>query len=170
MDTQHTNDGEGWNTLAESQARRASEIDRANPDACTPGLMRFEEDGEANRYSMLDDGGRWWLALLHNGEAVTERQRANMRRLAACWNACHGISTATLEALPGGTIAEELARLAAAAGDTPTERDPIAVATSYGGRFTEEDGAWFCVGPQGIGASGATKHEAAGHFCEQFNL
>lgn len=79
-------------------ARRAAVVSSADPAAATPGRMRFHEDGDANTYSMIDEGGRWWLALLHNGEAVTQRQRANMRRLAAAWNACEGIPTAELEA------------------------------------------------------------------------
>ena len=54
---------------------------------------------------------RWWLSLLHNGEALTELQRHNMRRLAACWNACEGLQTSVLEQLAGGTIAGELGRL-----------------------------------------------------------
>lgn len=138
-------------------------------DDLTPKRITVRENGEANSFAVLDeDRGRWWLSLLHNGEALTELQRHNMRRLAACWNACDGISTATLEALPGGTIADELSRLAA--GAVPVERDPIALATSYGGRFTEDEGAWYCVNPQGIGSSGATKHDAAQQFCEQFNL
>ena len=63
----------------------------------TKGRVTFKEDGEANHYSMLTEDGRWWLALLANGEMTTERQRANFRRLAACWNACDGIPTEKLE-------------------------------------------------------------------------
>ncbi|KZK32014.1 hypothetical protein A4F85_04680 [Delftia sp. GW456-R20] len=66
----------------------------------TPGRILFREGGEANQHTMLTDGGRWWLALLANGEMTTERQRANFRRLAACWNACEGISTEALETGP----------------------------------------------------------------------
>lgn len=63
----------------------------------TPGCMTFKEDGDANHYSILDDSGHWWLALLHNGEAPSARQVANMRRLAAAWNACDSIATEALE-------------------------------------------------------------------------
>lgn len=72
----------------------------------TPGRMTFREDGDANHYSMMDDTGRWWLAMLHNGEAPSARQVANMRRLAACWNACDMIPTEALEEISanGGFI------------------------------------------------------------------
>lgn len=151
-------------------ARRAAIIASADPAAESAGGLVIVEGGDANQFAALDDRGRWLFALLHNGEAMPARQMANMRRLVACWNACQGISTASLEALPAGTIAEELARLATAGEAGPADRDPIALATSYGGRFSQDDGTWFCVNPQGIGASGATKHEAARCFCEQFNL
>lgn len=65
----------------------------------TPGKVRFQADGEANRFAMLTEDGRWLLTLLHNGEAVSERQAENMRRLAAAWNACEGLSTRTIEIL-----------------------------------------------------------------------
>lgn len=63
----------------------------------TQGRVTFKEDGDANHYSMLTEDGRWWLAVLANGEQTSERQIANFRRLAACWNACEGISTEYLE-------------------------------------------------------------------------
>lgn len=66
----------------------------------TPGRILFREGGEANQQAMLSEDGRWWLALLANGGMTTERQRANFRRLAACWNACEGISTWALETGP----------------------------------------------------------------------
>lgn len=65
----------------------------------TPGKIRFQEEGDANRFAMLTEDGRWLLTLLHNGEAVSERQAENMRRLAAAWNACDGLSTRTIEIL-----------------------------------------------------------------------
>jgi len=68
----------------------------------TPGRVTFRDDGDANHWSLLTADGRWLLALLHNGEAPSERQAANFRRLAACWNACEGISTDALERL--GTL------------------------------------------------------------------
>ena len=65
----------------------------------TPGRVTFREDGDANHWSMLTEDGRWLLAILHNGESPSERQVANFRRLAACWNACENASTEDLEAL-----------------------------------------------------------------------
>lgn len=63
----------------------------------TQGRITFTEDGDANHYSMLTEDGRWWLAILANGEQTSARQVANFRRLAACWNACEGSSTEWLE-------------------------------------------------------------------------
>lgn len=69
--------------------------------AHTQGRITFKEDGDANHYSMLTEDGRWWLAVLANGEQTSERQVANFRRLAACWNACDGIPTEKLEKAAG---------------------------------------------------------------------
>lgn len=63
----------------------------------TPGRLHFRENGDAYSYALLDENGRWWMSLLMNGEQVTERQRANLVRMAAAWNACEGISTENLE-------------------------------------------------------------------------
>lgn len=63
----------------------------------TPGRVTFKEDGDANHWSMLTKDGRWLLAILANGEQTSERQIANFRRLAACWNACDGIDTELLD-------------------------------------------------------------------------
>lgn len=83
----------------------------------TPGKVRFQADGEANRFAMLTEDGRWLLTILHNGEAVSERQAENMRRLAAAWNACEGLSTRTIEILAqlGGVTSKmpAVAKLAA---------------------------------------------------------
>ena len=64
----------------------------------TKGRIEFRPNGESNSYAMLDEDGNWWLSVLMNGEQVTERQLQNLRRLAACWNACDGIPTARIEA------------------------------------------------------------------------
>ena len=65
----------------------------------TPGRLSFKEQGEANQFCLLDDTGKWYVvALLMNGEIHAARQEANMRRLVACWNACDGVPTETLEA------------------------------------------------------------------------
>lgn len=67
----------------------------------TPGKLEFMENGEANSYAVLTTEGRWLLNLLHNGEATLASQRANMRRLVACWNACELLSTEQVEAIDG---------------------------------------------------------------------
>lgn len=63
----------------------------------TPGRVTFKEDGDANHYSMLTEDGRWWLAVLANGEQTSELQIANFRRLAACWNRLEPLTTEQIE-------------------------------------------------------------------------
>lgn len=63
----------------------------------TKGRVTFKEDGDANHYSMLTEDGRWWLAVLANGEQTSERQIANFRRLAACWNRLEPFTTEQIE-------------------------------------------------------------------------
>lgn len=63
----------------------------------TTGRITFKADGDANCYSILTEDGRWLMAVLTNGEQTSERQIANFRRLATCWNACEGIRTDALE-------------------------------------------------------------------------
>lgn len=65
--------------------------------AHTQGRLTCHENGDANSFTLNDSEGHWLLSLLHNGRAVLTRQRANLRRLCACWNACEGISTEALE-------------------------------------------------------------------------
>ena len=57
----------------------------------TPGRITVRANGEANSYILMADDGRWLMAVLHNGEKLEEKQRANLQRLAACWNACEGV-------------------------------------------------------------------------------
>lgn len=66
-------------------------------EAHTKGRIKFKEDGDANHYSMLTEDGRWWLAVLANGEQTSERQIANFRRLAACWNRLEPFTTEQIE-------------------------------------------------------------------------
>ena len=63
----------------------------------TPTRLTVRANGDANSYALLDDKGRWFMSMLVNGEQMTELQEANIHRLAACWNACEGISTEDLE-------------------------------------------------------------------------
>jgi len=66
-------------------------------DQNTKGRLSIKENGDANSYALLDESGKWLLSVLHNGEKLTSVQRETMRRVAACWNACEGISTDNLE-------------------------------------------------------------------------
>lgn len=84
--------------------------------AHTQGRITFKEDGDANHYSMLTEDGKWWLAILANGEQTSARQVANFRRLAACWNACEGIDTRHLETYGLPDFAQKIS-------DIGTERD-----------------------------------------------
>ena len=62
----------------------------------TQGRIEFRPNGEANSYALVDETGNWWLSLIMNGKQVTERQIENLQRMAACWNACNGVSTEIL--------------------------------------------------------------------------
>ena len=63
----------------------------------TPTRLTVRANGDANSYALLDDKGHWFMSMLVNGEQMAARQEANLHRLAACWNACEGISTEDLE-------------------------------------------------------------------------
>lgn len=61
------------------------------------GELTFAESQyEPNRFT-IGLNGKWFMSIQHNGEQLVERQRENMRRLVACWNACQGTSTESLE-------------------------------------------------------------------------
>lgn len=67
----------------------------------TPGRILFRENGEDNQHAMLTEDGRLMLALLAPRLSISPGPHsANFRRLAACWNACEGISTEALETGP----------------------------------------------------------------------
>ena len=66
----------------------------------TPRRLVVKANGDANSYALLDDAGKWWMSVLLNGEQLTATQEDNLRRLAACWNACEGITTEALEKMP----------------------------------------------------------------------
>ena len=59
----------------------------------TPTRLTVRANGDANSYALLDDKGHWFMSMLVNGEQMEAKQEANLRRLAACWNACEGIPT-----------------------------------------------------------------------------
>lgn len=59
-------------------------------------LSVWENPYEANSFQLRGDV-HWLLSVRHNGEQIMDVQRENMRRLAACWNACDGIPTEALE-------------------------------------------------------------------------
>ncbi|MBD9406275.1 hypothetical protein IB236_13080 [Acidovorax sp. ACV02] len=67
----------------------------------TSTRLTHRANGNANSYTLLDDQGEWFMSMLVNGRQMEARQQANLRRLAACWNACEGISTEALETGPG---------------------------------------------------------------------
>lgn len=83
----------------------------------TQTRLTFRDDGEANVYHLMTDDGRWLLSLRHNGEQLVERQRENMRRIAACWNACKGVPTEVLEAQQSGGLPWSVADQIDAAAD-----------------------------------------------------
>lgn len=79
----------------------------------TPGKIVFRPNGDANSYAMLDEASHWWMSLLMNGEQITARQEANLRRMAACWNACVEIPTERLEEAAADPISGMFGRMAA---------------------------------------------------------
>lgn len=79
----------------------------------TPGKITFHANGDANHYALIDDTGNWWMSLLMNGEQITARQEANLRRIAACWNACVEIPTERLEEAATDPVSGMFGRMAA---------------------------------------------------------
>lgn len=108
----------------------------------TPGKVRFQADGEANRFAMLTEDGRWLLTLLHNGEAVSERQAENMRRLAAAWNACEGLSTRTIEILAQlGGVTSKMPAVAKLAADRDELLEALKIAEWHVGKCGAQEDA-----------------------------
>jgi uncharacterized protein YeaC (DUF1315 family) len=61
------------------------------------GELTFtESEIEPNRFA-IQANGNWLMSITHNGEQVEQRQRENLLRLVACWNAFEGVSTETIE-------------------------------------------------------------------------
>lgn len=65
----------------------------------TLGRLTYIESGEANKYTLIDNRERWLISMLHNGEQLVHTQRENLRRIVACWNACDGMRTESMEEL-----------------------------------------------------------------------
>lgn len=74
----------------------------------TPVKLTAEESRIYANEHFLCSGGNWLMTIRHNGEQMPEAQRENVRRLAAAWNACDGISTDDLESNPGPKSMAEL--------------------------------------------------------------
>ena len=68
-----------------------------------------------------------WIEDAWDGDAEAD---ANMRRLAACWNACEGISTDTLERGPDSVFIY--------AGDLTKQRDELLQALQFAIRFHDQ--------------------------------
>ena len=84
----------------------------------TPGRIYFRANGDANSYALMDQAtNNWRMTILLNGEQVTAQQAADLERMAACWNACEGISTDTLERGPDSVFIY--------AGDLTKQRDEL---------------------------------------------
>lgn len=65
------------------------------------GKLTFtESEIEPNRFR-IQANGNWLMSITHNGEQVESRQRENLRRLVACWNAFEGVSTEDIGNTPG---------------------------------------------------------------------
>lgn len=52
----------------------------------TEGPIHFVANGDANSYALRDQSGNWCMALLLNGEQMTAKQEANLKRIEKCWN------------------------------------------------------------------------------------
>jgi len=88
--------------MSPEQCDAQADKDWSLPPVHTPGRILYHENGEANSHALLEAGedgepGNWLMTLQHNGHQTTERQRANLRRLVACWNACLNLPTDMLE-------------------------------------------------------------------------
>lgn len=67
----------------------------------TPEPWQFKEQGDADEYCIItaEDPAKWVIGFRMNGELTQDQQRANMRRIIACVNACKGISTENMESM-----------------------------------------------------------------------
>lgn len=107
-----------------------------------PGTLAWREDPhEANRFT-LGLNGRWLLSAQHNGEPLVDTQRANMRRLAACWNACEGLPTDVLEREPYIGMASYTMRMQA-----ERERDAALATLAAANTLLTAQRAWIHAVP-----------------------
>lgn len=57
---------------------------------------KVNENAEANQWYITDGNRDWVIGLILNGGMLPEQQRAVLDRMAACVNACAGISNEAL--------------------------------------------------------------------------
>jgi hypothetical protein len=85
------------------------EVDQVEPTS-RPWILK--EQGEANQYCFLNDKNQWVIAILHNGEALVAKQRANLKFMAKAVNSHDDMmnllvkarSLTILETRPDGAI------------------------------------------------------------------
>lgn len=53
---------------------------------------------ELDQMDLISEDGLEFVAAMHEFGSMPGKREANARRLAACWNACEGVSTEDLEA------------------------------------------------------------------------
>lgn len=110
----------------------------------TGGALIFaESEYEPNRFT-IGANGKWLMSIQHNGEQTMPQQRENMRRMAACWNACEGIPTEVLQANQAGglpwRVADQIEARVMRDELLKALQDLVKVcklALDYGGRTTE---------------------------------
>ena len=66
-------------------------------DNHTQGRLVYQENSDVYTHILRDAEGRFILQLSQDASGQSE---VNARRFAACWNACDGLSSKELEALP----------------------------------------------------------------------
>ena len=93
----------------------------------TPTRLTVRANGDANSYALLDDKGHWFMSLLVNGEQLEAKQEANLRRLAACWNACTGMATDQVDAMNVQRMLTALGELQANPNDPRAHRSALDV-------------------------------------------
>ena len=65
-----------------------------------PEVLGVRESGDANHYVLIDEStGDWLVGILMDGRPLPDKQRAILRRIAACWNHLSGFTTEEIELL-----------------------------------------------------------------------